>query len=294
MRFPSSDFVSGEFMLYHDSACQGEPSSGLSTGPKGYVHAPSQRAAASLCSDVHNRDMLAYRDFTKYSSQVIWWCLDPDEVPPSRGGNPTGGGPGDDGEPGDDADVDSSAPGEHSCQTLVETTNLKMTATYGLTSGIQCRRIGAAGVGNPTVTSRGVLDAVDIYGYAEQGYQLCFPQAGAIVFLDAATSPRAVVEVGYARNNGYTCAGLEPRRYDCIGRGLRFDARPIAKRPDAIRTAGQLRFDRKRHLAGQLLGGAFHDGEAPRGALGIHSRSRMGSQYSAGYSANSVLVQDRL
>ena len=203
MRFPSSNFVSGEFLLYHDSVCQGEPAAGLSTGPTGYVHAPSQRAAASLCSDIHNHDMMAFRDFTKYSSQVIWWCLDPDEVPPSRGGNPTGVGP------GADADVDSSAPGDHSCQTLVETTNLKMSATYGLASGIQCRRIGAAGVGNPTVTSRGVLDAVDIYGYAEQGYQLCFPQAGAIVFLDAATSPRSVVKIDFSHSGGFTCASLD-------------------------------------------------------------------------------------
>lgn len=210
MRFPSSNFVSGVFMLYRDDACQGQPSSGLNTGPLGYVHSPSQQGAAIICANVHSREMEAYRDFTKYSSQVIWWCLDPAADPPSGGGdsrNPSGSGPSGSG-PGADGDTDASAPGPHSCETLVQTSNLKMSATYGLTSGIQCRRIGADGVVNAAIKSQSAQDAVDVFGYAEQGYQLCFPRTGTIIFLDAATAPRSVVTVDYSHSGGFTCASL--------------------------------------------------------------------------------------
>ena len=81
-RFPGTNFISGGFTVYHDAACQGEPAVGLETGPLGYVRAASQRDAAKICTDVHERTLEAYRDFTRYSSQEIWWCHDPDA--PSR------------------------------------------------------------------------------------------------------------------------------------------------------------------------------------------------------------------
>ena len=209
MRFPSSNFISGEFMIYGDDSCQGEATSGLVTGPLGYVRAPSQTAAASVCADVHHREMEAYRDFTRYSSQEIWWCRDPDaqstvngeERPSSR--QPAGD------KSREKRDADTGAPTAHTCETLVRTTDLKMTATYGLSSGIQCRRIGAAGIYDAAITTQGVKDAVDIFGYAEQGYQLCFPQTGRIIFLDAATAPRAVVQADFSYSGGFTCAALD-------------------------------------------------------------------------------------
>ena len=84
-----------------------------------------------------------------------------------------------------------------------------MTATYGLTSGIQCKRIGAAGIYDAAIINLGVEDAVDIFGYAEQGYELCFPQTGRIIFLDAATLPRLVVQADFSYSGGYTCAALD-------------------------------------------------------------------------------------
>ena len=209
MRFPSSNFISGGFAVYGDDACQGEPSSGLQTGPLGYVRAASQPAAAKTCADVHQREMDAHRDFTKYSSQEIWWCLDPITQATDNSGDPTSPGKSPERESGDRREADANVPATHTCQALVRTTNLKMTATYGLTSGIQCKRIGAAGIYDAAISSLGVIDAVDIFGYAEQGYQLCFPQAGAIIFLDAATSPRRVVRVNFNDSGGFTCAALD-------------------------------------------------------------------------------------
>ena len=45
----------------------------------------------------------------------------------------------------------------------------------------------------------------NVWGQAAQNFEVCFPQAGAIVFLDAATSPRSVVEVESFVRDGYTC-----------------------------------------------------------------------------------------
>ena len=208
MRFPDSNFISGGFMIYGDDACQGEASSGLETGPLGYVRARSQTAAASICAGVHQRAMEAYRDFTRYSSQEIWWCLDPNAAPAvTSGDRPSSRGPAGD-ESSEHRDADAGAPIAHTCETLVRTTSLKMTATYGLSSGIQCQRIGAAGIYDASITNRGVKDAVDIFGYAEQGYQLCFPQSGRIIFLDAATAPRAIVQAEFSYSGGFTCAAL--------------------------------------------------------------------------------------
>ena len=67
-----------------------------------------------------------------------------------------------------------------------------VTATYGLNSGFQCKRVGAAGVGIAWVLDLGFIDAVDCFGYVEQAVQVCFPFIGAVLFLDAATAPRTV------------------------------------------------------------------------------------------------------
>lgn len=212
LRFPESNFISGGFLVYGDDACQGQALPGLDTGPLGYVRSPSQTGAATICAAVHDREMTAFRDFTKYSSQEIWWCMDPNAPPTgSRESSPAPDGP--DGSADSESrarnDADTGAASTHTCQTLVQTTNLKMTATYGLASGIQCRQIGAAGIFDSTIKRQAVQDAVDIFGYAEQGYQLCFPHEGRILFLDAATAPRSVIEVDYSRSGGFTCASLD-------------------------------------------------------------------------------------
>ena len=55
----------------------------------------------------------------------------------------------------------------------------------------------------------GFLDAVDVWSNIGGGYEVCFPQMGKIIFLDAATSPRTVMEIQYEYRDGYTCASLD-------------------------------------------------------------------------------------
>lgn len=83
-----------------------------------------------------------------------------------------------------------------------------VTARYGLQSGVQCKRVDAAGIGNQSVLDAGYIDAFDIYGYVEQGVELCFPRLGSIVFLDAATAPRSRAPVEHFARDGRTCASL--------------------------------------------------------------------------------------
>ena len=86
---------------------------------------------------------------------------------------------------------------------------LRIHAFDGMDSGIQFRRLGAYGIGIQSVLDMGFLDAVDAWSHIGSGYEVCFPQVGRIVFLDAATSPRSVHDVENRHDDeGYTCALL--------------------------------------------------------------------------------------
>ena len=85
------------------------------------------------------------------------------------------------------------------------TAGFRVWAQYGLHSGIQFQRHGAAAVGIQSLIDGGVLDVVDVWGYADQDWEVCFPQDGALVFLDAALSPRVPESVAAYRDEGYTC-----------------------------------------------------------------------------------------
>lgn len=93
------------------------------------------------------------------------------------------------------------------CETL-DGTGATVSARYGLQSGVQCKRVDAAGIGNQSVIDAGYIDAYDIYGYVEQGVELCFSRLGSVVFLDAATSPRSRAPVEHFARGGMTCASL--------------------------------------------------------------------------------------
>ncbi|MCY4021780.1 MAG: hypothetical protein OXG39_20440 [Chloroflexi bacterium] len=95
----------------------------------------------------------------------------------------------------------------YTCESL-DGTGATVSARYGLQSGVQCKRVDAAGIGNQAVVDAGYIDAYDIYGYVEQGVELCFPRLGSVVFLDAATSPRSRAPVDYFARDGRTCASL--------------------------------------------------------------------------------------
>ena len=94
------------------------------------------------------------------------------------------------------------------CAALTGTT-ATISARYGLGSGLQCQQVDATGIGNAGVVQSGFIDAVDVWGYVEQGVEICFAQQGAIVFLDAATAPRMPAPVEQFARDGKTCAAFD-------------------------------------------------------------------------------------
>ena len=80
--------------------------------------------------------------------------------------------------------------------------------TFGLDSGVHFRQLDGAGIGIQSIIDAGYLEAFDVWGYVEQGVEVCFSQVGRVVFLDASTSPRAIVPLASTVANGQTCVSI--------------------------------------------------------------------------------------
>ena len=91
---------------------------------------------------------------------------------------------------------------------LQTATGMTFEATYGLDSGGHFRQLDGAGIGVQSIIDAGYLAALDVYGYVEQGVEVCFPQIGRVLFLDARTMPRAITPLESTVVNGMTCASI--------------------------------------------------------------------------------------
>ena len=100
---------------------------------------------------------------------------------------------------------DYTPPPPPTCATL---TDVIVRPAQGFDSGIECRDLEAASVGNQTIYDIGYIDAVDVFGNLGAGAEICFSQYGAMMFLDAAYSPRALSTLQSYRSGGMTCAHL--------------------------------------------------------------------------------------
>ena len=79
---------------------------------------------------------------------------------------------------------------------------------FGLDSGVHFRQLDGAGIGVQSIIDAGYLEAFDVYGYVEQGVEVCFPQIGRVIFLDARAMPRAIVPLPASIVNGQTCVSI--------------------------------------------------------------------------------------
>ncbi len=91
---------------------------------------------------------------------------------------------------------------------LQAATGATFRTAFGLDSGVHFRQLDGAGIGVQSIIDAGYLEAFDVYGYVEQGVEVCFPQIGRVVFLDANTSPRAIMPLDSAVVNGQTCVSI--------------------------------------------------------------------------------------
>ena len=95
------------------------------------------------------------------------------------------------------------------CPALSQATGIAVHATHGLTSGVQCQRLDGGGIGVQAL-AQNYIAAVDIWGWVDQGVEVCFPQAGRIIFLDAAMIPRSMTLMQtYIAGDNMTCALIE-------------------------------------------------------------------------------------
>ena len=87
-------------------------------------------------------------------------------------------------------------------------TGMTFEAAYGLDSGVHFRQLDGGGIGIQSIIDAGPLAALDVYGYVEQGVEVCFPQIGRVIFLDARTMPRAITTLPATVRDGMTCVYL--------------------------------------------------------------------------------------
>ena len=92
------------------------------------------------------------------------------------------------------------------CVDLSQATGITVGATFGIGSGVQCQRLDGGGIGIQSIIDAGFIDAIDIWGYVDQGIEVCFPQAGRLIFLDASAMPRTAAPLASRSVNGMTCA----------------------------------------------------------------------------------------
>ena len=91
---------------------------------------------------------------------------------------------------------------------LNEGANLRLSASYGLCNGVQFQRVDRGGIGIGWVLEGGFVDAVDVWSWVQPTVEVCFPQAGKTLFLDASTSPRTVSPLASFVDGNYTCARI--------------------------------------------------------------------------------------
>ncbi|MCY4021560.1 MAG: hypothetical protein OXG39_19330 [Chloroflexi bacterium] len=75
-------------------------------------------------------------------------------------------------------------------------------AVYSNSMDINCRDVGAAGIGVMSIIDAGVISAIDVWSSVGVDAEVCFSIAGPITVLDAATAPRmAMTPDVYVRDN---------------------------------------------------------------------------------------------
>ncbi len=98
----------------------------------------------------------------------------------------------------------------YTCEDL-QRQGYRITATHGLRSGLQCQALSAAGVGNAAALAAGFIDAIDVWGYAEQDVTVCFPNpplGAGLLFLDATAAPRTLTPLESFYGDDQICATI--------------------------------------------------------------------------------------
>ena len=81
---------------------------------------------------------------------------------------------------------------------------------YDYVENTQCQMVGEVVIGvYPDLVARGFIDAVDVWNYVNGGVEVCFRQAGWLVFLDATYIQRMPMELEHYHRDGMTCGMID-------------------------------------------------------------------------------------
>ena len=189
---PADKTITSSPTTYLDPGCNTVDPMSLTEPPwfirDGLVSAPDAETARKLCQSINRGPILKVTRWAYTNSVFMCWAGRAD-------GRAT------DSEPTDES-------GGCPIDTDLLLDGLRLDAFDGMGSGIQFRRLDNCGVGIQSVIDMGFLDAVDIWNKIGSGYEVCFPQIGRIVFLDAATAPRSLIFPDYNHDDGWTCASM--------------------------------------------------------------------------------------
>ncbi len=85
---------------------------------------------------------------------------------------------------------------------------IRVSATYDFCSGINFERRDIAAIGIQWIIDAGPLDVVDVWGWVRPTAEVCFPQPGSMLFLNASKVQRVVEPLPSYRDGQYTCAQI--------------------------------------------------------------------------------------
>ncbi len=85
---------------------------------------------------------------------------------------------------------------------------IRVSATYDICSGINFERRDIAAIGIQWIIDAGPLDVVDVWGWVRPTAEVCFPQPGSMLFLNASMVQRVVEPLPSYRDGQYTCAQI--------------------------------------------------------------------------------------
>ena len=91
---------------------------------------------------------------------------------------------------------------------LLNKQGYRIQTTYGLCAGVQFQRVYSSGIGIGWIVAGGFVDAIDVWAWVQPTVEVCFPQAGKTLFLNAAFSPRSVEPLASFRDGNFTCARI--------------------------------------------------------------------------------------
>ncbi len=107
---------------------------------------------------------------------------------------------------------------------------------YDYVENTQCQMAGEVVIGvYPDLVARGIIDAVDVWSYVNGGVEVCFRNAGWLVFLDATYMQRMPMELEHYQRDGMTCGMI-----DRVGTVVLLESAAPAETPAAAESPATL------------------------------------------------------